>query len=102
MEIRARRILKYETANGRCPFDDWLDSLGDMKTQAVIANRLNRVIQGNFGLCRKLGSISELKVDFGPGCCPCFIRPGSGQDQEFKGASADAGVLPQVRHEVIS
>jgi putative addiction module killer protein len=29
--------------------------------------RLNRVIQGNFGLCRNLGDgISEFKIDFGP------------------------------------
>ncbi len=68
MEVRPRRLLKYVAANGRCPFDEWLCGLRDKKTQAIIAMRLNRVIQGNFGLCRNLGDgISEFKVDFGPG-----------------------------------
>lgn len=68
MEARARQLKKYLTENGRCPFDEWLDSLNDKKTQAIVATRLNRVIQGNFGLCRNLGDgISELKIDFGPG-----------------------------------
>ena len=68
MEIRPRRLSKYETENGRCPFDEWLNGLKDKKSQAVITARLNRVIQGNMGLCRNLGDgISELKVDFGPG-----------------------------------
>lgn len=68
MEAHARRLKKYVTENGRCPFDEWLDGLKDKKTQAIVATRLNRVVQGNFGLCRSLGGgVSELKVDYGPG-----------------------------------
>jgi putative addiction module killer protein len=77
METRPRRILKYATANGRCPFDEWLEGLGDKRTQAVVATRLNRVVQGNFGLCHRLDeSIWELKIDFGPGLRVYFAEDG--------------------------
>ncbi len=77
MEARPRRILKYVTENGRCPFDEWLESLRDKRSQATIANRLIRVAQGNFGLCRKLESgIQELKIDLGPGFRIYFAEDG--------------------------
>jgi len=68
METRPRIIKKYETENGQCPYDEWFDGLRDTKTQAIVANRLNRVIQGNFGQCEPVGDgVLELKIDFGPG-----------------------------------
>ena len=77
METRPRRILKYVTEAGRCPFEEWLEGLKDKRTQATISNRLIRVAQGNFGLCRKLeGGIQELKVDFGPGFRVYFAEDG--------------------------
>lgn len=77
MEARPRRILKYVTESGRCPFDEWLEGLRDKRSQAAIANRLLRVAQGNFGLCRKLdGRIQELKIDLGPGFRVYFAEDG--------------------------
>lgn len=77
METKARRLLKYVTEKGRCPFDDWVEGLKDKKTEAIVATRLNRVIQGNFGQCRKLeGGIQELKIDFGPGFRVYFAEDG--------------------------
>ena len=77
MENRPRRILKYITENGRCPFDEWLVGLRDERAKAIVTTRLNRVVQGNFGLCRKLGgSIWELKIDFGPGLRVYFAEDG--------------------------
>lgn len=78
MEALPRRILKYETESGRCPFDEWLDGLRDKRTQAIVSNRLIRVAQGNFGLFRKLeGGIQELKIDFGPGLRVYFAEDGN-------------------------
>ena len=78
METRPRRLLKYVTESGSCPFDEWIDRLKDKRTQAIVATRLNRVVQGNLGLCRKLeGGIQELKIDFGPG-----LRVYFGEDAE--------------------
>lgn len=77
MEARPRKLQKYETATGTCPFDEWLEGLRDKRTQAIISNRLIRVMQGNFGLCRRLdGGIQELKVDYGPGFRVYFAEDG--------------------------
>jgi putative addiction module killer protein len=77
MEARPRRLFKYVTGTGLCPFDEWLDRLKDKRTQAIVATRLNRVVQGNLGLCRKLeGGIQELKIDFGPGFRVYFAEDG--------------------------
>lgn len=77
MEIRPRKLVKYVVESGRCPFDDWLDDLSDKRTQAIVATRLNRLVQGNFGLCRRLdGNIWELKIDFGPGFRVYFAEDG--------------------------
>ncbi len=76
MENRPRQLLKYITENGGCPFDSWLEGLKSKKTQAIITTRLNRLIQGNFGLCRRLDSIWELKIDFGPGYRVYFAEDG--------------------------
>ena len=76
-KLNAHHILKYIFENGQCPFDEWLDSLKNKKAQAIIMTRLNRVTQGNFGLCRRLdGEIWELKIDFGPGYRIYFAEEG--------------------------
>lgn len=68
MEPIPRELLEYETADGKCPFLDWLDSLRDIKARAIIRKRLNRVRLGNLGVCRNVGNgVWEIKIDFGPG-----------------------------------
>ena len=60
-------IQKYVTTEGRCPFDDWFDSL-DAKTQARILVRFDRVRLGNFGDTDNVGEgVSEFRFFFGPG-----------------------------------
>ena len=68
MEIGHRIIRNYATTSGREPFEEWLDSLRDKKTQAIVLERLNRLRLGNFGDCRHLGEgIYELRIHYGPG-----------------------------------
>ncbi len=68
MRIYKRLIKKYVTSSGQCPFDEWFDKLDDIKTQAIVSNRLNRIIQGNFGDCKKITNrINELRINFGQG-----------------------------------
>jgi putative component of toxin-antitoxin plasmid stabilization module len=45
------RTYTYETADGKRPFDEWLDALKDRTTLARIASRLNRVALGNHRRC---------------------------------------------------
>jgi putative addiction module killer protein len=50
------------------PFDEWFDSLRDVKTKTIINKRLNRLSLGSLGDYRSVGEgVCELRIDFGPG-----------------------------------
>ncbi|MEO6923169.1 MAG: type II toxin-antitoxin system RelE/ParE family toxin [Bryocella sp.] len=77
MEASPRELRTYETSPGVSPFDDWLDRLRDKKGRAIIEVRLDRLGQGNFGLCKAIGAgVLELKIDFGPGYRIYFAEDG--------------------------
>ncbi len=45
-----------------------METLKGQLVHGIILNRLDRVANGNLGLCRPLGEgVHELKIDFGPG-----------------------------------
>ncbi len=68
MESRSRNIRNYVTPDGREPFEEWIDSLKDKKSQAIVLGRLSRVRLGNLGDCRHLSEgIYELRIHYGPG-----------------------------------
>ena len=68
MESFPRTLLFYETADGKVPASEWLDSVEDLPVYGEIMTRLERVKKGNFGDHRSVGGgVSELKIDFGPG-----------------------------------
>lgn len=53
-----KEILYYTTAEGKCPFKEWLNKL-DSVEQKRILQRLLRVQSGNYGDCKPLQN-SEL------------------------------------------
>ena len=63
-----KEIVYYTTIDGKCPYIEWRDSL-NILYQARIAKRLSRVLNGNFGDCKRLqnSQLSELRFDFGKG-----------------------------------
>ena len=67
----------YRGRKSRAPFSEWLASLKDRRTVAVIQARLNRIRLGNFGDSRPVGEgVQELRIDFGPGYRIYFGRHG--------------------------
>lgn len=63
-----KELAFYETAQGKTPFQKWLEKLKDVKGRAKIQTRLNRLIDGNYGDCKHLKqSVYELRIDYGPG-----------------------------------
>ncbi len=61
-------LFLFQQTNGRQPFVDWFDRLGDRVVQARVMQRLDRLQAGNPGDCRALGSgLMELRIDSGPG-----------------------------------
>ena len=54
MPVQPRSIRNYVTPAGKEPFEEWLQSIVDTKTRAIIRTRLNRVRMGNFGDAKSL------------------------------------------------
>ena len=78
MEAQPREIQNYLTAGGRSPFQEWLDSLRDIKARVRIEKRLERVALGNLGDYRSVGEgVYELKIGYGPGYRIYFGQVGS-------------------------
>ncbi len=59
-------------------FDSWLSALKDVRAQARIAQRIDRLSHGNAGDVKPVGSaVSELRIDYGPGYRVYFTKRGS-------------------------
>jgi putative addiction module killer protein len=56
-------------------FTKWLTHIRDPTAQTLIARRIARLAQGNFGNTRSVGhGVFELKIDFGPGYRVYYVR----------------------------
>jgi putative addiction module killer protein len=61
-------IRHYINPAGKDVFDEWLTGLADVRAQAKIAARINRLAAGNFGDCKSLRQgLYEFRIDWGPG-----------------------------------
>ena len=68
MNIQPRIVHNYLTPDGRTPFREWLTSLKDKKTRAIIEKRIERLQRGNFGDYKRLnGDLYELRIHYGAG-----------------------------------
>lgn len=72
MEIRL-----YADSSGKCPFEEWLGRLKDIKVRTRIRARIVRLETGNFGDCKSLrDGIQEIRIDYGPGYRVYLSRQG--------------------------
>ena len=70
-------LLRYQRDDGREPFTEWLDTMGDKVAQARIRIRLRQVQAGNFGDCEPVGEgVTELRIHVGAGYRAYFGRHG--------------------------
>jgi putative addiction module killer protein len=61
-------LRRYQRADGREPFSEWLTTLRDKTAAARIRIRLRQVEADNFGDCEPVGEgVIELCVHIGPG-----------------------------------
>lgn len=63
-----KEILYYKTKDGKCPYEEWFNSL-DISIKVRISARIERLIESNYGDTRKLvnSELSELRFKFGKG-----------------------------------
>jgi putative addiction module killer protein len=72
MELR-----HYLSRTGKNPFQEWMDSLADVRGRVAVLRRLDRLTLGHLGDVKVLRSgISELRVNYGPGYRVYFARSG--------------------------
>lgn len=71
----AYRILHYQTAAEKCPYEEWLESLKDRRGLNLIQQRVRRIRAGHFGDCRALsGGVWEMRIHFGPGYRVYYVK----------------------------
>ena len=72
------KLFRYQRADGRVPFTEWLNALRDKRAQARIRVRLQRLGAGNLGDIKTVGGgVSELRMPFGPGYRVYLAQQGS-------------------------
>ncbi|NDU90299.1 MAG: type II toxin-antitoxin system RelE/ParE family toxin [Ferrovum sp.] len=70
-------VFRYQTAEGKEPLTEWLQSLRDKQAQAKIRIRLKRLEAGNFGDNDPVGDgVQELREHLGAGYRVYFGRQG--------------------------
>ena len=71
-------VRLYQTPDGNCPFEQWLDSLKDQTTRMRVDARIARIRCGNFGDAKPVGEgVHELRLPFGSGYRVYYGREGS-------------------------
>ncbi len=74
----SKELRVYQTAEGKRPFDEWLQTLRDRKAAHVIRTRLDRLAYGLAGKCEPVGEgVFELKIYYGPGYRVYFGQEGA-------------------------
>jgi putative addiction module killer protein len=72
------KVREYQTAEGKTPMTEWLDSLRDGGTRARLTARLDRLKAGLFGDWKSVGGgICELRIDHGPGYRVYYAQEGN-------------------------
>jgi putative addiction module killer protein len=68
MQIKQRAVAYYQPPAGKIPVQEWLSSIKDKLTQAILYKRIRQAGLGQFGKTRNVGDgVWELKIDYGPG-----------------------------------
>lgn len=94
MVATPKKLITYETAKGKNPYEDWLDDL-DPTVSLRIEMRVNRVVMGNFGDVKPVGDgVSELRIFLV--LDTEFISPNKGTNLSFFSVVAIKARKPKI------
>ena len=72
-------------------FRRWLRRLRDKRAQLIVAEKLRRMSEGNFGDARSVGGrVSEIRINYGPGYRIYFTRVGESVVMLLAGGDKDS------------
>jgi putative addiction module killer protein len=70
-------VRQYIDGDGTNLFSTWFERLRDPKAKVAVLRRTNRLVDGNFGDHKSLGSgVWELRLDTGPGYRVYYAKAG--------------------------
>ena len=68
VKIKERLVEYFYTPSGKAPAKEWLNSIKDKLTQAILYKRIRQASLGNFGDHKSVGTgVFEMRIDYGPG-----------------------------------
>lgn len=68
VKIKERLVEYFRTPGGKLPAQEWLHSIKDKMTQAILYKRIRQAGLGNFGDHKSVGDgVQELRINYGPG-----------------------------------
>lgn len=68
MRIKERNVQYFYTSLEKSPIKDWLKSIKDGATLAILYKRIRQASLGNFGDFKSVGSgVFEMRINYGPG-----------------------------------
>jgi putative addiction module killer protein len=68
VEAKPRKIEIYVAANGKSPFEIWMEGLKKRQVHGIIINRMERAKKGLVGDTGPVGNgVHEFRIDFGGG-----------------------------------
>lgn len=68
VKIKERNVQYFYTSLEKSPIKDWLKSIKDGATLAILYKRIRQASLGNFGDFKSVGSgVFEMRINYGPG-----------------------------------
>ena len=68
MKVKERLVEYFVASNGKVPVKEWLSSIKDPLTQAILYKRIRQAADGNFGDSKTVGSgVFEMRINYGSG-----------------------------------
>ena len=77
--VTPRTAREYEDSDGKSPFNEWLNSLSDVRAKVKITKAVTQMESGNFGDHKPITDgkgLQERRINYGPGYRIYYVTEG--------------------------